>query len=211
MKKDLIYNLIILDESGSMSSAYEATIHGFNQFLANLKSTAKAFEDQDHRVSFLSFNTSGRNYLADNNSVDNVRKLNHQNYRPNGGTPLYDAIGFSINKLREQLENKPDAKVLVSIFTDGFENASKEFNGTQIRNLVETLEEKGWTFTYIGTEHDVYSSAISINIKNSISFNKSMEGITAFFEEDLDNRKNYYQKVREKDTNLKENYFRKNQ
>ena len=208
MEKDLVHNLIILDESGSMSSAYDATIHAFNQFLGNIKSTAKEFKDQDHFVTFLSFNTEGRNYLSKAENPEKVQQLNRQNYRPDGGTPLFDAIGFSVNKLREKLEHQPNAKVLVSIFTDGYENASKEFTGTQIRNLIETLEQKGWTFTYIGTEHDVKTAAININIKNSISFDKSAKGMTEMFEKEHHNRRNYHSKIRNKDFNLKDNFFK---
>lgn len=195
MEKDLIHNLIILDESGSMSSAYDATINAFNHFLGNLKSTAKEFKDQDHFVTFLSFNTEGRNYLSKAQNPEKVQELNRKNYRPDGGTPLFDAIGFSVNQLREKLENQPNARVLVSIFTDGYENASKEFTGTQIRHLVETLEEKGWTFTYIGTEHDVKTAAFSINIKNSISFDKSAKGMEEMFVKEHNSRRNYHSKI----------------
>lgn len=209
MEKDLIHNLIILDESGSMSSAYDATINAFNQFLGNLKSTALEFPDQEHLVTFLSFNTNGRRYLAENAIPESVPALSRENYKPNDGTPLYDAIGFSANRIREQIEGKPNAKVLVSIFTDGYENASVEFNGSQIRSLVANLEEKGWTFTYFGAEHDVYSAAKSMNIKNSKSFSKNIEQMSMMMMEEVEDRKTYYTKIRNKEANLKDDYFKK--
>lgn len=207
MQKDQIHNLIILDESGSMASAYEGTIDAFNHLLNNIKSTASEFEDQEHKVTFVSFNTSGRKYVSENCSPENIEKLSTKNYRPDGGTPLLDTIGFAVHHLRNQLENQ-DAKVLVTIFTDGNENASREFSGPQIHALVESMEAKGWTFTYIGAEHDVQKAAMQINIKNVVSIEKNKNSMMSFFTEEASNRRNYYQKVREKQMNLKDDYFK---
>lgn len=207
MEKDLIYNLIILDESGSMGSAYDATIDAFNKFLKNIQSTAEEFQDQVHRVTFVTFNTNGRKYLTQNLPPRLVNEINKQNYKPKGGTPLCDAIGFSVNELRNQLQGMKNAKVLVSIFTDGLENASREFSGKNIRDLVESLEEQGWTFTYFGTEHDVYAASININIKNVMYFEKSKHGMNRMLEEERLSRRNYYQKIQNKDMNLREDYF----
>ncbi len=39
--------------------------------------------------------------------------------------------------------------------------------------LVEELSMKNWTFTYIGTDHDVESFAISVSISNTMTFEKN--------------------------------------
>lgn len=54
-------------------------------------------------------------------------------HKPDSLTPLFDAMGFSINKLKKLLEGQSDYNVLVTILTDGEENASKEFSGADIK------------------------------------------------------------------------------
>lgn len=70
-------------------------------------------------------------------------------------TPLYDAIGFSVSKLKQELASKTNYNVLVTILTDGAENNSKEYTRETIKKMSDELSEDNWTFTYIGTDHDV--------------------------------------------------------
>lgn len=60
--------------------------------------------------------------------------------------------------------------VVVTIITDGIENASKEYTGRTIKSLVEKLRNKGWTFTYIGTYQNSMELALSISICNARNF-----------------------------------------
>lgn len=207
MNKDVIHNLIVLDESGSMFSTKEITIEGFNALIGNIKQTAKEFNDQEHFVSFISFNSMGLKGLIWKQPVEMIREIDHSSYQPNGGTPLYDALGFTLTKLRNELNNQPNAKVLVTVITDGEENASREFNGAQIRDLIKSLEDGGWTFAYLGADHDVWRAAESLNIRNSKSYSKTKEGIQSMFEADANDRRIYYQKVRNKNHDLNEDYF----
>lgn len=52
-----VYNLIILDESGFMSSIREQTISGFNETIQTISSAQKKHEDQQHFVSLVVFNS----------------------------------------------------------------------------------------------------------------------------------------------------------
>lgn len=60
-------------------------------------------------------------------------EIDAQFYQPDASTPLYDAIGFSVNKLRQKLASKKDYNVLVTILTDGEENALREYSGAAAR------------------------------------------------------------------------------
>lgn len=71
---------------------------------------------------------------------------------------------------------------MVAVLTDGLENASKEFSGHDIKKLVEELKQNRWTFTYIGTDNDVESVAISHSIKNTKVFQKNEAYIKRMFE-----------------------------
>ena len=201
-----IHNLIILDESGSMGTVLEPTISGFNELIQNIGHAAEKFPEQTHRLSFITFNSSGIKWMTENSSATGMNPLKRQNYKPSYGTPLYDAIGHACNKLRTWLT--PETRVLVSILTDGYENASTEFSRQQIAGLVEALEEDGWTFTYMGTDQDVKKASLEINIKNSMHFSKSGIGLKRLFEEEKNKRDVYYQKIQDKKwDSLKEGYF----
>ena len=43
----------------------------------------------------------------------------------------------------------------------------------QSSKTIEDLKLNNWTFTYIGTEHEVEKFAASISINNTINFNKN--------------------------------------
>ena len=55
--KHQVHNLIILDESGSMSSIKPQIISGFNELVQSIKGIQKQFPEQEHDISIISFNT----------------------------------------------------------------------------------------------------------------------------------------------------------
>lgn len=87
-------------------------------------------------------------------------------YQPEASTPLFDAMGKGIGQLRRVTNTHSNCNVLVTILTDGEENASVEYSGQAIKKMVEELKLQQWTFTYIGANHDVENFAASISINN---------------------------------------------
>lgn len=194
--KHQVHNLIILDESGSMSSIKSQIISGFNELVQSVKGIEQQFPEQEHLVSMVSFNDLNNNIL---HFVDLVKKLdaiNDSTYNPASMTPLYDAMGFSISKLRQHLEGKENYSVLVTILTDGEEKASKEYTGAAIKHLVDELKKQNWTFTYIGADHDVEKMAKSMNIHNTMSFDKNDKGIKRMFARETSSRARFSLSIR---------------
>ena len=196
--KHQVHNLIILDESGSMESIKPSIIQGFNEIVQTVKGIEKEFPEQEHFISLVTFNGIGQKILHFIDPVSKLESIDEKRYQPNASTPLYDAIGFSFAKLRQVVETLTDYNVLVTILTDGEENASKEYTGTAIKNLIEELKLKRWTFTYIGADHDVEKFAASISITNTIHFQKNEANMKAMFAQESNSRANYSQKIREK-------------
>ena len=54
-----IYNVIILDESGSMSAIYNQALAGINEVLSGIRKTQEDFPDQHHYVTIVTFEGSG--------------------------------------------------------------------------------------------------------------------------------------------------------
>ena len=195
-KKHKMHNLIILDESGSMSSIKNTIIQGFNELVQTIQGIEKQFPEQEHFVSFVSFNSLGQKLLHFIDPASTLKQIDDKSYNPDAMTPLFDAMGFSINKLKQALQGQTDYNVLVTILTDGEENDSKEFSGSDIKKLVEELKQNRWTFTYIGTDHDVEKIAVSLSINNTMVFEKNEADIKKMFMKEQSARANYSKKIR---------------
>ena len=205
-KKHQVHNLIILDESGSMSVIKSTIIQGFNELVQTIHGIEKQFPEQEHFVSFLTFNSLGKRLLHFMEPAGRLKQIDDKSYNPDASTPLYDAMGFGINKLKLALDGQSDYNVLVTILTDGEENASIEFSGNDIKKLVEELKQNNWTFTYIGTDHDVEKIAFSLSITNTMVFEKNDDDIKSMFAKDQSARYNYSKKIRSKE-DTSANYF----
>lgn len=175
--KTRIHNLIILDESGSMESIKRAAINGMNETVQSIRDAQKKHEDQEHIVSLVSFNSSEIKGIYDCVPVAEVEELTDKEYVPDCCTPLYDAMGLSLNHLRAKVNDED--KVLVTIITDGEENSSTEYNSAAIKALVDSLKEKGWVFAYIGANQDVLKVAQTISVTNVMNFSSTDFGTTS--------------------------------
>lgn len=195
MESKKIYNLIILDESGSMASIKDVIISGLNEVLQNVRNSGNEFPDLEQFVTFISFNSAGIKNFCNRSDLTKMPVIDGSNYRPDALTPLFDAMGSSINKLKYFLQDKKDYNVLVTILTDGLENASREFNGRQIKEMIEELKNSKWTFTYIGTDHDVDKFAESISINNRLAYCKNEPGVASMYERESKSRMNYMRNV----------------
>ena len=174
-----VYNLIILDKSGSMGSIAEAAISGFNETVGGIRSAQKRLADsQEHYVSLYVFCDCDKHYIYENVPVEMVKTLTSREYQPCCCTPLYDAMGTSLNQLLNKIQSDKNATAAVTVITDGLENASREYSGKAIKALVDKLkDEEGWNFAYIGTNQDVDAVAADLSITNTMYFEDNSEGM----------------------------------
>ena len=172
--KTRIFNLIIIDESGSMQSIKKAAIDSVNETIQTIRSAQKKHEDQEHYVSLVTFNDDVKT-VYECVPVDEVKGLTAETYQPDCCTALYDAMGISLNALRKKAAE--DDKVLVTVVTDGEENSSKEYSGKAVKALIDELKAKDWVFAYIGANQDVEAVAATISITNTLRFNATSSGV----------------------------------
>jgi len=92
-----LYVTLILDESGSMQSCKGAAIAGFNLYVATLRQ-----ESADTRFTLTLFNSGNTEVRYQASPVSVVQDLDVETYRPNHGTPLYDAIGRSLSAAQQE-------------------------------------------------------------------------------------------------------------
>lgn len=175
-----VFNMIIVDESGSMCVIERQALAGINETIDTVKKMQKMHKDMEQRISLLTFDSGHKTFKYDNVKAESVHRLGSKDYNPCGGTPLYDAIGTAISKLNAQTTERDN--VLVTIITDGEENCSQEYNLKMVKTLIDKMKKQGWTFTLIGTDNlDVEGMAGKMCIDNHLAFTQDDRGTREMF------------------------------
>ena len=194
--KTQVFNLIILDKSGSMESIRWEAIDGYNETLGTIRAAQlKHLDSQDHFVSLAAFCGCGVDMIYDKTPIKDAAKLTKDKYEPCCCTPLFDAIGSTVKKLKADIKDIEDAAVLVTIITDGYENASKEWTGPAIKKLIDDCKEEGWMFSFIGAGEDVVKVATTISVTNTVVWEKTTAGTKSVFENENAAQTRFYDKM----------------
>jgi uncharacterized protein YegL len=173
-KTDIV---MVLDRSGSMSGCQDATIKGFNEFIE-----AQKKEPGEATLTLAQFDDV---YEIVHNGVAlaDVPALTSTTFVPRATTALLDAIGKTINATGQRLSAMPEEdrpeKVLFVIITDGFENASKEYQRDQVLGMItEQRDTYKWEFVFIGANADAIASATAMGIplQNVVKYTATPEG-----------------------------------
>lgn len=194
--KTQVYNLVILDKSGSMESIRKEAIDGYNETLGTIRAAQlKHMDTQEHYVSLAAFCSCGVDMIYDKTPIKDADKLTPENYNPCCCTPLFDAIGGTIKKLRKAIKDIPDAAVLVTIITDGYENDSKEWTGPAVKKLIDECKAEGWMVSFIGAGEDVVKVATTISVTNTVVWDKTASGTREVFRNENEAQDRYFDKL----------------
>ena len=154
-KKDVLLDYtFVLDASGSMSGEISEVLDELNRQLKDLK--VKWLEtSRPCRVTIVKFDTEYV-VLRDHEYIQDVKLITEDEYYAGGMTSLYDAIGLSVKRADARIDfqvRRGNAEALVVVFTDGGENSSREFTGSDIQSLLRDYQEReGWEIALIGTD-----------------------------------------------------------
>lgn len=195
METQKIFNLVILDASGSMETIYTQALSGVNETLATIRMAQKEHPELQQYVTLASF-SAGEHFLNRIYSalpIAEAHNITKEDYPLLGCTALYDAMGTCISELQQKVSHGD--RVLVTIITDGYENASRTWTDRQIKSLVQELRQMGWTFTYIGADQDVEKVAGEIGVQNTLLFSANAEETDAMFEKERRSRSKFYSKL----------------
>jgi len=194
--KTQVYNLVILDKSGSMESIRQQAIDGYNETLGSIRAAQLKHRDsQEQFVSLAAFCGCGVDMIYDKTPIKDAENLTPKQYEPCCVTPLYDAIGMTVQKLKKDIKDIPDAAVIVTIITDGYENASKEWKGPDIKKLIDDCKKDGWVFAFIGAGEDIVKVAATISIDNTLLWDKTEEGTDTMFKRSAKAGSRIYEKI----------------
>ncbi len=189
-KAKRVLNLIIVDESGSMSIIRKQAFCGMNETLETVRQMQKKYPGTEQYVTLVTFDSDHMKWHYDNTPAAQTKNLDWKAYNPCAATPLYDAMGKSISKVNAQAEDGDN--VLVTVITDGYENSSEEWTLKMIRTMIEKLKKQNWTFTLIGTDNlDVETMAQSFAIDEHLEFQQDDAGTKAMFARERRSRERY--------------------
>jgi hypothetical protein len=163
--KDL-HLIIVLDESGSMTSVWDTTISSINELIQS-----QHIDDGKTWVTLVKFNTISTP-LVIRQDISEWVPLTRTTYYPDGWTALLDAVWDAIHDSTEHAGEK----TMVVIMTDGEENASRNHTRDQIKALVKDKQGEGWEFTFLGANIDAYTASQQIGVTTAASYQASNAG-----------------------------------
>lgn len=115
--------------------------------------------------------------MYDCDTVQDLPNLLMQDYRPDGMTAMYDAIGLSLTKLQRKLNKLENATAVVTIISDGLGNASHIYTLDAIAKMIDSLKQQGVMFVFMGTNQNVEMEAGALHIDDYKVFEYSTEGM----------------------------------
>ena len=183
MRNDLTELIFILDMSGSMCDLKADTIGGYNSLLEAQKEA-----EGDANVTTVLFDDRYI-VLHDRADIQTVAPITEKEYQPCGMTAMLDAIGKTFHSVGQKLAEMPEEErpgnVIVTIITDGYENASQEFTWDTIHDMIKEQREKySWTITFIGANVNVeqMSDQLGIDRKLAKSYTANSIGTASVYQ-----------------------------
>lgn len=179
MNKNLTDINLLVDRSGSMASILKDTNGGIASLIDDQKK-----QPGDANISLVTFDTEYEvEYIA--KAIADAPEFI---LKPRWSTALYDSlhkyivdIGDRLSKMSE--DDRPE-KVIVAVFTDGQENASKEITAKALSEKIKHQRDNyQWIFLFIGANQDAILAAGNIGIlaKDSITYAANSHGTQAAY------------------------------
>lgn len=176
--KDYTHICIVLDASGSMSDIEDDTKGSFNSFI-------KAQKAAEGKTVLDIYQFSGEvRRIVEHVDLASFSDDLMARYTCSGCTALNDAVCTAIDTLGQEFaamkeEDRPE-NVLMVIITDGFENASRKFSSSDVKERIKHQTEKyNWEFQYLAANQDAFAagSAMGIVADNCAAFAATSAGM----------------------------------
>lgn len=151
MSKKKTVMAMVVDRSTSMKDTAAQAEQNYNETVAQMKEYSK---DQDIYCCLVTFSDDVfENFWLVR--AEEMQPMQPGDFVCGGWTAFRDGVGHTIKRLREMekesLAAGEDIAFLVSIISDGGENASKHIGEQELLDLVTEAEgTKRWTFMYMG-------------------------------------------------------------
>ena len=157
MNEEYVHVCIVLDASGSMGAIEDDIKGSFKTFMAEQKR-----EEGKTVLDVFQFSNQTRR-IVEHADLAEYREDLMDSYRCCGRTALYDALCTAIDTLGKEFAAMPEAerpaKVIFTIVTDGYENASREFSLQDVKERIDRqTREYAWEFVYLAANQDEFEA-----------------------------------------------------
>lgn len=215
MKRGRTYVVIVLDRSGSMMAVKEQTVKGYNEQVSVLLEESSKPDRGETFASLVTFNGQVKEDFF-NAPIEILREMHPSQYEPSGWTAMYDAVGYTIDRLCKETDITDEFNsYLVVVISDGEENQSRFWTAQKLADKIKEVQNTNrWTFTYIGANQDLSQVRETLQLKagNTLSYDSTARGTAAAFSSNARQMKKWFDM---KDSQLKsggkgysaENYF----
>jgi len=157
--------VLVLDASGSMSSQADDIVGSLNETIKEQRRSMPY--DTTTMFSVILFSSEVASPI--NHKLCDIPFFRSCDYKPNGSTALYDAIGLTIERYKDE------RNVIFLIMTDGQENASKHYKYSHITDMIKKIKDtKNWNFIYLSEDIETSKQGSSIGLD---SFSKNCNNI----------------------------------
>jgi len=157
--------LMVLDKSGSMANAWDATMSSLNEQIQSIRNLQKKNQDIPIRANLITFNDEVNFNFLDVPAA-HLEDISKSSIEPEGMTALLDAAGKGIDIISERKSREDD--VVCIIITDGMENASQLYSFNMIAEKIKEKKATGkWTFVILCADFDVLEMGRKLNIDDN--------------------------------------------
>ena len=158
---------VLLDRSGSMQVRWAETITMLNSYV-----NALACEDATSmaKITLMLFDKAERTetpIIRDAVPAFRWTEIDPAEAAPRGYTPLLDAIG----RLTALVEQRNPDKAVITIITDGEENASTEITHEGAKAALDRLKSKGHQIVFLGADFDAFKQAGYVGVSGTATMN----------------------------------------
>lgn len=112
------------------------------------------------------------------------------------------AIEHNSLSLQQRLDSLDNATAVVTIISDGLENASHRYSLEQVVSQIDGLKEDGVMFVFMGTNQNVVQTATQLHIDAYRTFEYTADGMKEAWENGIKASAEYYDRMEQynKDT-----------
>jgi hypothetical protein len=164
--------VMLVDRSGSMDQIKSDMEGAINLYVKE----QQAF-DGECTFTFAQFDDHYE-VLRDAADLQTIGKVTIE---PRGSTALLDAMGTTLRAAQSYVEglSTPPEHKLVTIITDGLENASRDWTRQRVFNLVKKMEEQGWVIVYLGANQDAIAEGgrFGTHSGTTMTYDSTHEGV----------------------------------
>ncbi len=150
----ILHYFIVADRSGSMIDQIDEVRDELYRHYKELTTITQS-TSTEVRFHFMMFN-SRMKWLSNGEPIEDFDPAQFEEYKSEGMTALYDAVGMAIERAEYKIGTKlnPEREeVVIMAFSDGGENSSTKWQARSLTNLITSHQNlPGWTITFTGCD-----------------------------------------------------------